>query len=173
MKEESKFICLLSLWAKHPHLHWLRSIELSYLHWLHCQCKLDYYAKYLHALILSGTLLTENLRARAGKLKLKSVLRISWKYLPIHGSLCFQVKQVCDVQPFVEQIRAFSSQILKQIWHDTWWDVMLTSSTERGEHPLPLKNSSSSTEKQAKGLEFAIRHGWVKAFSQLLVSCRL
>lgn len=60
-------------------------------------------------MLLSGTLLTESLRARAGKLKLKPILWISVKYLTVHGSYCFQVKQVCDAQPFVEQIRVFAN----------------------------------------------------------------
>lgn len=48
--------------------------------------------------------------------------------------------------------------ILFKYWNNLAWHLARCYA-----HP----SSSSSTEKQAKGLEFAIRHDWVKAFSQL------
>lgn len=39
-------------------------------------------------------------------MKIEAYLMDLSEYLIVHGSFCFQVKQVCDAQPFVEQIRA-------------------------------------------------------------------
>lgn len=85
-------------------------------------------------------------------MKIKAYLMDISEYLIVHGSFCFQVKQVCDAQPFVEQIRAwfFSNTESNLTWHLAKCYVH--------------SSSSSSTEKQIKGLEFAITHDWVKAF---------
>lgn len=149
-------------WAKHPSLRWLRSIELAYLRWLHCQSKLDYHFKYLHVLIASGTLFTDNLMARMGKWKLKLGLVVSDKYLTVHGSFCLQVKQVCSAQAFGEQTRPWFFPNTEVNLHDTWLDVIFTPL-----HPLPLKNKLKVWNLLSD------MTACVKAFSQLLVSPRL